>query len=56
MTIDTHRIGAVSTEAEGGAPYVVLDQPTFGLDRDVLALGKRGAVSCLRSSSAMTRA
>ena len=38
----------VATEEEdkdkdkGGEPYVILDQPTFGLDRDVLALGERG--------------
>ena len=31
----------VATDNQKGEPYVILDQPTFGLDRDVLALGER---------------
>ena len=32
----------VATDASKGEPYVILDQPSFGLDRDILALGERG--------------
>ena len=41
-------IGVAVDKAKGkDEPYVILDQPTFGLDRDVLALGERSLSACL---------
>ena len=42
-------IGVATDNAKGkGEPYVILDQPTFGLDRDVLALGERSRPETFR--------
>ena len=38
----------VATDDVKGEPYVILDQPTFGLDRDVLALGERSRPTTFR--------